>query len=153
MNISGRYGEGSESSFNQHFTDLSAGLKKYQSALHTITSSNSTVINGDKIHSISIAAHLRKTSPMEHFLKDRSCTEFNGFNAWKLMHTHPKWAGVSTTSETSMQTRKTCVTKMTAVLQKMNQRTAEHRTTKRYFEGIKILLSSWSETIESGEGE
>lgn len=64
-------------------------------------SSNTTGMNEDNIQSMSVAIQLGKPTKMDYIFKDFNRMEWLGFKAWLLLRKHPKWADLSTVSETS----------------------------------------------------
>lgn len=75
--ISGRYGEKSEASVYRLFTDLSADVQKFWSALCIATFFIPSGVNEKSIHSMTVSAHLGKNSRMNYDFKDFSCSEWN----------------------------------------------------------------------------
>lgn len=89
----GRYGARTAVSTNQHFSDISADVQKFRSALAKVRASHPTGVQECEVYAMAVAIHFGKTNKMEYVYKDYDSEKhWCNFKAWLVLREHPKWA-------------------------------------------------------------
>lgn len=99
--VDGKYGFRTADSCRKHVAELSADAQKFGIALRKVRVCNPTGVNEDDILSMAVAVHMGKAATMDYAMKDYCTENWITFKAWKVWHTHPKWAMSSTSTDSA----------------------------------------------------